>query len=326
MKHRYNSYSESLEKRYGYRVYRVGVDAGFSCPNRKPDRSGGCVYCDSQGATAAYLRSPESGLGKDFIEDIDSRVKHQCSSIEQQIEKGIEFLSRRYQASHFSLYFQSYSNTFAPVEKLKEIYSQALEGRCWEEFIVSTRSDCLDDKKLDLLASYKNQVKNVCVEIGLQSGDDEILKAMNRGHDVRSVIEASKKVKEHGLDLCLHLILGFPGETPEKLDKTIEAVNTVHPDAVKIHNLNIVAGTELFRKYQLGGFEAPDADEHIKNTIYFLRRIPADVVIERLMCETPAHRLASPRNFPDKNSYLMMLDSEMENLGVFQGDLYKELI
>ncbi len=324
LKPHYNSYASSLEREYGYRIYRVGVDAGFSCPNRDLNKGGGCVYCDSQGASSAWLRTAESTCGKDFIPDIDSRITKRCQDIELQIERGIEFLKRRYKAEHFSLYFQAFSNTFAQVKQLEEIYSRALSGRNWDEFIVSTRPDCLDDEKLALLDSYNSQVKKVCLELGLQSGDDSILKAMNRGHDVDCFLKACDMAKHYNLSLCIHLLFGFPGEGKSELDKTIAVINKVHPQAVKIHNLNIVAGTKLYEKYLKGGFEAPSAEEHIKNTSYFLQRIPDDVVIERLICETPAHRLASPRNFPDKNTYLKMLDSYMSEQGAFQGDLYEE--
>lgn len=325
----YYSYSSYLKNKYGYQIYRVGVDAGFSCPNRRgPNKEGGCIYCDSQGATAAWLRTAESSFNRksEFKEDIDSLVS--CSqvgfdidAVRAQIEKGREFLKRRYKAEHFALYFQSFSNTFAPVSKLKEVYDLSLEGFEWDEFIVSTRPDCIDEEKVKLLASYKNKVKQVCVELGLQSGDDEILKAMNRGHSVECFIKACELVKKYNLELCVHVLLGFPGEGKGQLDKTIAVINQVRPDAIKIHNLNIPAGTKLYDMYVQGEVSAPCATRHIERTIYLLRRIPKDTIIERLICETPIHRLASPRKFPDKNAYLIKLEQTMMEKGVFQGDL-----
>lgn len=336
----YRSYSASLIGRFGHKVFRVGVDAGFSCPNRCGDKgTGGCVYCDSQGARAAYLRTNESGYRHDsgFESDIDgsicaagcdafgfdARFDARLQDIRAQIERGRRFIETRYKVSHFALYLQSFSNTFAPVERLRAIYDYALAGYEWEGFIVSTRPDCLDDDKLALLASYKGRLLEVCVELGLQSGSDRILSAMHRGHDVQSFKDACAAVKSHGLGLCVHVLTGFPGEGVVELDETIEVLNSVEPDAIKIHNLNIASGTSLYDSYLGGEVTAPCMTRHIETVIYILRRIHADVVIERLVCETPAHRLAAPRAFADKNTFLRALESRMVSIGAVQGDLYE---
>lgn len=331
----YNSYSSYLLRRYGYRIFRVGVDAGFSCPNRMKNPSGeGCAYCDSLGARASYQRYSESEFHHDssFVSTIDTMAQNtdKCTNnlflfskedIIRQSEKGLSFLKTRYGAEHFAFYLQSFSNTFAPCEKLKELYDFVLSLHSWEGFIVSTRPDCIDEKKLELLESYKKKGLEVCVELGLQSGDDEILTSMNRGHDVNCFFKAAKAVKAHGLSLCVHILTGFPGEGKAELDKTVFALNYVHSDALKIHNLNIVAGTELYRRLPEGEITAPCMTRHLETVSYILRRIPSDIVIERLMCETPNHRLASPRLFPDKNIFLRKLEALMEKRGWKQGDL-----
>lgn len=331
----YNSYSSSLMKRYGYRIFRVGIDAGFSCPNRCKSPTGdGCVYCDSQGARAAYLRTSESRFRHDseFESSIDSMVQNSdqienyCytidkQSIKDQVDRGLEFLSRRYKAQHFAAYLQSFSNTFAPYGKLKELYDYISGLYEWDGLIVSTRPDCLDARKLDLLESYRSTCKEVCVELGLQSGDDAILKAMNRGHSVECFLKAAQEVKSRNMELCMHVLTGFPGEGKEQLDKTIQAICQAHPNALKIHNLNIASGTVLYDSYLHGEVTSPCMTRHIENTIYILRRIPSDIVIERLMCETPNHRLASPRLFPDKNRFLRALETEMSRRGCTQGDM-----
>ena len=331
----YNSYASHMKSRYGYRIFRVGVDAGFTCPNRLKSPAGaGCIYCDSQGARAAYLRSSESRFRHDsgFEETIDSMacLPSNCKDysftfdfqdIKKQVDRGLEFLARRYKASHFALYLQSFSNTFAPYEKLKELYDYATSLYPWESFIVSTRPDCLDRRKIDLLASYKSSCREVCVELGLQSGSDEILRAMNRGHDVACFEKAANLVRLRGIGLCMHVLTGFPGEGYPELDRTIDVINRVHPDAIKIHNLNVAAGTVLYERFLEGEVTVPCMSRHIENVAYILRRIPSDIVIERLMCETPNHRLASPRLFPDKNRFLRNLDEFMEKHGYRQGDL-----
>ena len=161
------------------------------------------------------------------------------------------------------------------------------------------------------------------MELGLQSGDDDILKNMNRGHDVACFLKAAKAVKDHGLELCMHVLTGFPGEGKEQLDRTIQAICEAHPQALKIHNLNIAAGTKLYDDYLEGEVTAPCLTRHIENVIYILRRIPSDIVIERLMCETPTHRLACPRLFPDKNRFLRQLEGKMQRRGCVQGDMWQ---
>ena len=323
-------------EKHGHRIYRVGIDAGFTCPNRLSNGGQGCVYCDSLGARAAYQRKGESSFGHDsgFVSDIDTMscnsfdaqkkpLVYEEQDIMNQIERGISFLRQRYKAEHFAAYLQSFSNTFAPVEELKKLYGFILGAYTWESFIVSTRPDCLDDARLDLLASCRDACPEVCVELGLQSGSDSILRSMKRGHDVACFIRATEKVKARGLSLCVHVLTGFPGEGKAELDETIAVINAVHPDALKIHNLNIAAGTELYDRFLDGEATAPSLTRHVSNTIYLLRRIPSDIVIERLMCETPKHRLASPRLFPDKNRFLGILEKEMKALGAAQGDLWQ---
>lgn len=306
----WNSYPAYLEKTYGFRIWRVGVDAGFSCPNRGPGRRGGCVYCDALGATAAYQRTYDGTKGR-------------TADILGQIQRGREFLARRYGAEHFALYFQAFSNTFAPVDVLKQIYDSSLEGYDWEDLIVSTRPDCMDREKAELLASYKERVSEVCVELGLQSGSDEILRAMNRRHDVKCFLDASGIVRNAGLRLCAHILLGFPGEGEKELAQTVRAFNESGAEFIKIHNLNIVKDTALYENYLRNEAEAPDVRSYIRSAAYVLRRISPDVVVERLLCETGSDRLVSPTDFPDKNTFIRMLDSYMKENNYRQGDLFK---
>ncbi len=320
----YNSYSDYLKTHYGYRIYRVGVDGGFSCPHRDKSRTkGGCIFCDSQGAVSVYHRKSESSFTHEsgFEKDIDSTLKQTIMPLEEQVQRGVEFVRRRYKAEHFSLYFQSYSNTYAPTEKLKEIYDSVIDLYPWEEFIVSTRPDCIDREKAELLSSYKEKVGSVCVELGLQSGSDKILKAMRRGHTVECFLGAATIIKEQKLNLCVHVLTGFPGEGKAELDETINVIRKIHPEAVKVHNLNIASGTGLFESYLEGEVHVPSTRRHIQSTAYFLRRIPKDIIIERLICETPAHRLAGPRAFADKNSFLRALEAYMIKNNFNQGDL-----
>ena len=323
----YNSYSDYLKNKYGYKIYKVGVSAGFSCPHRDSvTGKGGCVFCDELGSVAAYLRTNESMYKRNSEYEektLDKAVPDDLLDIKNQIKRAKTFLINRYKAEHFSLYFQSFSNTYGKIDLLKKKYDYGLSFGSWDELIISTRPDCLDDEKLMLISSYKNYLKDVCIELGLQSGSDRILKLMNRGHDVNTYMTYAEKVKNYGLSLCTHIMIGFPTESKKDLDLTIDAINNSQPDFIKIHNLNIVKDTILYQDYINGKIRAPSVDEYLNDLVYVLRRISEKIVLQRLICETPSHRLASPRNFPDKNSFIKMLDSYMEKNMYTQGDLLK---
>lgn len=328
---RWNAYKDYLISRYGCSVYRIGVDGGFSCPNRCADRSGGCVFCDGLGASATYARTAESRFTRSsgFLSSppqSDSQVSglsldERIRSIAAQIERGRAFIRQRYDSEQVSLYFQAYSNTYAPVGELKQIFDGALAHGPFREFIVSTRPDCFGPGVLELLESFRDRVDEVSIELGLQSGSDRILGLMNRGHDVKCFLDAARQIHERGFRICSHVILGFPGETREDLDQTIRVVNESGIEAVKVHNLHITAQSRLLEQYYQGEVTAGSIERHLENVVYFLRRIRDDIVIERLMCETPSHRLAAPRNFPDKTIFLKRLDGRLGELGAVQGDL-----
>jgi len=330
----FNTYKEYLKKRFGYSVYRIGVDAGFSCPNRDKNRHGGCIYCDELGSSASYVREEESGFthSSHFLKDpllktspfADLRAEKRLVSIAQQIERGKEFVTRRYKTTNYSLYFQAYSNTFAPISELKQIYDFALSKGNWKEFIISTRPDCTSNVVLDFICSYKDKVDDLWIELGLQSGSDRILTLMKRGHDVACYMESAKRIKAKGLKLCTHIIIGYPSETKEDLDLTIKAINDSGTDALKIHNLHITSQSALYNEFLEGEITTCSTSRHIQDTIYVLRRIRKDIIIQRLICETPEHRLASPRFFDDKSRFIRKLKAEMKTQNAYQGDLCKK--
>ncbi|MFA6844395.1 MAG: TIGR01212 family radical SAM protein [Sphaerochaetaceae bacterium] len=331
MGERYRSYGAFLKETYGQKVYRVGVDGLFGCPNRRSDGSGGCTYCDGTGSKAAYQRQEESSFNHLSIfndqvsQDVlwhNSSIEERCSSIARQIEKGSEFVHRRYHANLLSLYFQAWTNTFGTVETLRKLYDSALSCGSFTELIVSTRPDCIDHEKAELLASYQGKVQKVWVELGLQSADDRTLASINRGHDSHCYLQAAKLLHEEGVLVCTHVILGLPGESYEQFSHTAALLNEAGSEAVKIHNLDICGGTALLDDFLQGEMGVPSMKRHIEACIFFLRRLREDMVIQRFLCETPLHRLAAPRDFGDKNNFLLSLEGEMQRRNVFQGDLY----
>ena len=293
---RWNTYSSYLKKRHGKSLYRIGVDGGFSCPNRRADKSGGCAFCDGTGSVAVYQRKAESGY-----------------------RRLSEFLIRRYKAESFALCFQSYTNTYDSVENLRRIYDEALSVMDFGEFIVSTRPDAVPEEVLSLLASYRKNM-DVWVEYGLQSADDDTLRYINRGHDTACYLDAVKRAHEHGILVSTHIILGLPGEGRDSFIRSAELLNEAGTDAVKIHNLHITGGTELADEYLDGVITTMSEERTLEATELFLRHLSPDIIVERLISETPYHRLIAPRVFPDKSKFLSHLEKRMIENDTRQGD------
>jgi radical SAM protein (TIGR01212 family) len=312
------SYAGYLKHKYGRAVYRVSVDAGFSCPNRGPDRSApGCLYCDERGSRAPYLDSADSVQGQHAGAD----VKDWRQDLRRQIDTGRRFLHSRYGADLYILYFQAFSGTYAPVDKLRRIYDFALGCAHFQELAVSTRPDCIDPARAELLASYRREDFDVWVELGLQSANEASLRRINRGHTVEDFDRAFKICRSSDLKITVHLIFGLPGEGIDEIRRTVDYVAGLRPEGVKIHNLHIPMGCPLYSEYLSGELSVPCAARHLEYTIQALERLPRDTVIMRLTCDTPEALLAAPRPFPAKARFLSRLREEMDSRGAWQGRL-----
>ena len=322
---RWNNYREYLLKKYGTSLYRVGVDGGFSCPNRTKERQGGCTFCDGTGSIAVYQRTSESAFRHDssFDEGVSEEVLLRFQSIENQINKGLEFIHRRYKAKLAALYFQSWTNTYDTAENLKRIYDMALSSGDFSEFIVSTRPDCVEDDIADLLAGYITKDREVWVELGLQSASDETLRRINRGHTLSDYVKCMERLHKRGIKVCTHVILGLPGEGREDFIKTAKVRNETGSEGVKIHNLHIPGGTKMAEEYLEGEITSWSTERYMNEVEYFLRLLNPEMIIERLVCETPSHRLMAPRHFMDKSLFLRTLNDKMEKDNTRQGDLYE---
>ncbi|MGE4453161.1 MAG: TIGR01212 family radical SAM protein [Sphaerochaeta sp.] len=312
----YRNYASYLQEVYHKRVYRVGVDGQFSCPNRRNDGSGGCAFCDGTGTIAAYQRPQDR---ESIIASLS--IEQRIEKVVKQIEQGKRFLVRRYRAEAFSLYFQAYTNTYDTLAHLRALYDRALDEGPFLELIISTRPDCLSPAIIDLLKSYQDTVARVWVELGLQSANDGILQFIGRNHDVSTYFRAVNSLHLAGIGVCTHVILGLPGESHQDSAQTAAALNASGSEAVKIHNLHICYGTRLQNWYEMGEVSTASLRRHVSSTIWFLRHLSPSVVIERMVCETPGYRLVAPRAFPDKHQFLQRLRSTMEERGWVQGDL-----
>lgn len=312
MSERFRQYSKYLKKKYGVPAYRVSLDAGFSCPNRGKTRENpGCTYCDEAGSRAGYLH------GREEIPPLGDQ-----NELHRQIQRGIAFMRKRYGAEVFLLYFQAFSNTFAPVEKLKDIYDRALGLAPFRELIVSTRPDCLDIEKADLLASYKNDDRDVWVELGLQSARTETLQRINRGHDFNDFERAYELLRIRGIKKTVHLIFGLPGEGWQEMEETVRAVASLRPEGIKIHNLTLPEGTLLFQEYLKGELILPSAPRHLVYLAKAVELLPPETIIMRLTCDPPRGKQSLPVNFWGKQKVYRLLEKELCRRGSFQGSSF----
>lgn len=320
----WNNYRDYLVKKYGGPFYRVGVDGGFNCPNRRSDHSGGCAFCDGTGSVAVYQRRSESSFTRSssYEADVAETINVRYASIEAQILKGLEFIKRRYKAEKAALYFQSWTNTYDTIENLRKVYDKGLSYFPFSELIVSTRPDCMGEDVCELLSSYITPEREVWVELGLQSANDLTLERINRGHTASCYMEAAVRAHQYGLKVSTHIILGLPGEGREDYLKTVRCVNESGAEAVKIHNLHVAGGTRIADDFLAGEVVSSSTMRHIGNCVLALRHLRDDIIIERLVCDTPMHRLLEPRHFMDKSLFLRTLDEYMKEREMRQGDLY----
>ncbi|MDC7223430.1 MAG: TIGR01212 family radical SAM protein [Spirochaetales bacterium] len=301
MKSPCRTYSSYLKEKYGRPAYRVGVDGGFSCPNRDSDRmGGGCTYCDPYGSRSAYMGERKLDL-------------------QGQIDHSISAMKKRYGVDIFMLYFQAYTSTYGSVEELKSLYDQGLACYDFSELIVSTRPDCLDEEKADLLASYIRPDFDVWVELGLQSIHGVTLDRINRGHGPEEFYRAMELLEKKGIKRVVHLILGLPGEDRSMMMETVERVNELRPEGLKFHNLHIPSGSPLYREYERGELTFPGSTRHISYLVDALERVHSDTVIMRLTTDSPSPRNSTPGVFLNKSEVWRRTADILLARGSYQG-------
>jgi radical SAM protein (TIGR01212 family) len=250
----YNNYGGYLKKLYGEKVYRIGVDGGFSCPNRGVDRRDpGCTFCPGDGARSPYV--------PDEI------------NIHSQIQQSLEALKYKPGAPAI-LYFQAYTSTYGPITVFKKMLSQALSSGDFKEVIFSTRPDCLGEEVLETIRQLVPEDREVWIELGLQSAHNCTLERMNRGHSWEDFQEAAMRVKARGFKLAAHVILGLPGEGPEEWKATIKGLVPLGIDGIKVHNLLVIKGTPLWEEWQNGEITVYDRQAHLQACLELLPLMP----------------------------------------------------
>lgn len=299
---RYNTFSDELKRIFGCKVQRISVDAGFSCPNRDGTLSSdGCIFCGGHG-------SGSYGIKREL-------------SITAQLEDGREVMRRKYRAAQFIAYFQAFSNTFAPLNHLKELFSEALAVSDVVALIIATRPDCLPDDILDYLQEINDQTY-LWLELGIQSIHNRTLTFINRRHDHASSVEAIQRVKSRQVRVCAHVILGLPGETREDMLATAGELNRLGVDGVKIHLLHVMKGTKLAGMYARGEVMMLDRDDYAGLVGDFLELLDPRILIHRLTGDGGHDNLVAPLWSLKKFEILNLIDAEMERRGTRQGSHY----
>jgi len=298
---RYNQFSEHLKNMFGGKVYKITLDAGFSCPNRDGTISDcGCIFCDDGGSF--------------------SQAHSNQLSIEEQVNIGAETLKRRFKAQKFMSYFQAFSNTYKPVKELEKIYTSSL---CRDDIVgisIGTRPDCVDEDKLNLISSFTKDYYT-WIEYGLQSVHNKTLKKINRGHDYECFLKAYEKTKEKGINVCIHIILNL-FETYGEMMETAKTIASLEPDGVKIHMLCALEGTKVAQMYNDGEIKFMSEEDYVTTVCDFLEYLPPKTTIHRLAGNGLRTELVAPRWIGKKLDCLNKIDREFIRRDSWQGKLY----
>jgi uncharacterized protein len=296
---RYRSLSSWLKEKFGETVRKISVDAGLGCPNRDGTvGSTGCLYCNPRGSgTGAMGRGEPIGI---------------------QIDKWIQFLSRRFGCRKFIAYFQSFTNTYADVARLSSLYSEAVHRPEIVGLAVGTRPDCVPDPVLDLLAEFGRQ-RLLWVEYGLQSIHGATLDLISRGHGPEAFMDAVSRSRDRGIEVVAHLILGLPGETTAHMVETARAVTAAGVGGVKLHPLYVIRGTGLQKMFVEGAYLPLTEEEALEATLDVLAVFPRSMVVHRITSDPHAEELVAPLWMLDRNGVRARIQREMEQRDFVQG-------
>jgi radical SAM protein (TIGR01212 family) len=296
---RYYTLNRFLHWRFGERVWKVSVDGGFRCPN-VDGRSGrgGCIYCN----IASFSPSRRQDAG----------------SITEQLDEGSRRALQRYGVHHVLAYFQPATNTYAPLQRLRELYEEALAHPAVVGLCIGTRPDCVPNEVLDLLAELSQRTW-LCVEYGLQSSHDRSLDWMNRGHHFDAFVDAVHRSHQRDLEIGAHLILGLPGETREDILATAKAMAQMGVNSVKLHNLYVVRGTRLATLLEAGEVRLWSREEFVGSAVDFLEQLPPACVVDRIGGDAPREYFLGPDWCLDKSAVRRAVELEFERRNTWQG-------
>lgn len=295
----YNDFGSWIREKFPYRVQKISVDAGFSCPNRDGRIGyGGCIYCDNRAFNPPYC---DGSLG-----------------ITAQLAEGKRFFSRKYPDMKYLAYFQAFTNTYAPLDTLKRMYEEALSVEDVVGIVIGTRPDCVPEKFLDYMAGLSRSTF-VILEYGIESANDVTLSRINRGHDFECVRHAVSSAKERGIVCGGHVIIGLPGESDDEIISQAPAISSLGLDILKMHQMQVIRGTRLEREYMERKFRVFSVEEYIRLLAEYIQYLPPSVVLERFVSQSPAGMLVAPRWGLKNHEFANLFDNYLRKNGIRQG-------
>lgn len=302
---RYNSYAEYIKQRFGSRIQKVSIDAGFTCPNRNGTvGTGGCTFCDNNAFNPGYCFGEKP--------------------IHLQLEQGINFLKKRYRRSvGYMAYFQAYTNTFASLSVLQEKFEEALKFPGVVGLVIGTRPDCIDDEKLDYI-KWLGNTSYVVVEYGIESCYDKTLVRINRGHNMQQTIHAIEKTAARGIHTGGHLIFGLPGETETEMLNEAFIISQLPLTTIKFHQLQIIKGTKMEEEYlqKPEDFHSFQLEEYLQFMSGFLERFNPRIMIERFAGESPPGMNTGINWGIRYETFIRLFEEKLNELNTWQGKLY----
>ena len=298
---RYYDYGTWIRQQFPFRVQKISIDAGFSCPNRDGRIGyGGCIYCDNRTFNPAYCN-------------------HQ-KSITEQLEEGKLFFARKYPQMKYLAYFQAYTNTYADIPTLRRMYEEALNVEDVVGIVIGTRPDCISDELLDYLEELNTRTF-LMVEYGIESANDDTLRFIHRGHTFACSRTAVEKTKARGILTGGHIILGLPGEDAQESLRQAPIISSLPLDILKIHQMQIIKGTQLARIYQEHPFPLYTVDEYIRLISEYIQRLRPNLILERFVSQSPANMLVAPHWGLKNYEFTHRLIHFLHETGAYQGQI-----
>lgn len=304
--HRYNDFSAWLSTLFPYKVQKISLNAGFTCPNRDGTVGyGGCTYCNNQTFNPVYCRTEKS--------------------VTEQLEEGKQFFARKYPDMKYLAYFQAYTNTYGKLQELKRKYEEALQVPDVVGIVIGTRPDCMPDELLNYLEEL-NRRTFLIVEYGVESTDNATLKRINRGHTFEAAEEAIRRTAEKGIRVGVHIILGLPGETNEQLIQQAGVLSSLPITTLKLHQLQLIKGTRMAAEFekQPEDFHLYTADEYIDLVIDYVEHLNPRIVLERFVSQSPKELLIAPDWGLKNHEFTDKVRKRMRERDSWQGKLYSK--
>lgn len=299
----YNDFGSWMKKHFPFKVQKISIDAGFSCPNRDGTIArGGCTYCDNRTFNPSYC--------------------HKRDSVAEQLEAGKRFFSTKYPEMKYLAYFQAYTNTYSPTSKLRAMYEEALAVKDVVGLVIGTRPDCVSNDLLDYLQEL-NKETFILVEYGIESANNKTLEYINRGHTFECSIDALERTHSRGIVTGGHIILGLPGEDKNESIRQAKLISALPMDILKIHQMQIIKGTLLARQYNETPFHLYSVDEYIELIAEYIQHLRQDLVLERFVSQSPAEFLIGPKWGLKNYEFTNKLVNYLKQNGIYQGMLVK---